>query len=485
MRVPNKKFACCLLLSGVLLSIVLSCNKTSTGRTVTVNSFTPDSGNAGTRVTITGSGFSGTAANDSVAVDGVLASIVSATTTQIVFTMPADPLSIDSALITVLIQGAIVPVGFFHYPAPTPPPPPNQQDVSTFAGSGTPGAANGKGAAASFNRPEGGVFDKQGNLYVADYGNNEIRKIDTAGNVTTYAGTGQPGFGNGSATTATFKNPSGIAIDNHGNLFVTDQGNNAIRMIDPNGNVTTVAGSGAAGAHDAPGVNATFNSPIGLGVDTLGGNIFVGDANNNEIRVINIASGNVMTYAGSTSSGSTDAIIPTGYPQMASFNGPRGLTVIAQGTANLYSLYIFVADYYNNKIREIYTTSGNQTVVLTLAGNQNNSAGFLNSEPASFSSPNGTAWGYSKNVNGPVEFFIADAGNHAIRYSQSDPTSDHAYDMPMLTLAGTGSSGLVNGTYAQAQFNYPDGVAFNPVDGNLYVMDFSNNVIRKIILQPE
>jgi DNA-binding beta-propeller fold protein YncE len=88
-------------------------------------------------------------------------------------------------------------------------------------------------------------------------------------------------------------------------------------------------------------------------------------------------------------------------------------------------------------------------------------------------------------VNGPVEFFIADAGNHAIRYSQSDPTSDHSYDMPILTLAGTGSSGLVNGTYAQAQFNYPDGVAYNPVDGNLYVMDFSNNVIRKIILQPE
>jgi len=483
MRVQLKLFGA-LLFFVALLSIALSCNKTSTGRTVTVSSFTPDSGSAGTQVTITGTGFSANAANDSVAVDGVLAAIVSASSTQIVFTMPPDPLSIDSALITVLIQGAIVPVGFFHYPAPAPPPG-NQQDVSTFAGSGTPGAANGKGTAASFNRPEGGVFDKQGNLYVADYGNNEIRKIDTAGNVTTYAGTGQPGFGNGSATTATFKNPSGVSIDNHGNLFVTDQGNNAIRMIDPNGNVTTVAGSGASGARDAPGVNATFNNPIGLGVDTLGGNLFVGDANNNEIREVNIASGIVTTYAGSTSSGSTDATIPLGNPQMVSFNGPRGLTVIAQGTANLYSLYIFVADYYNNKIREIYTTSGNQTVVLTLAGNQNNSSGFLDPQPASFSSPNGTAWGYAKGVNGPVEFFIADAGNHAIRYSQSDPTTDHSYDMPILTLAGTGSSGLVNGTYAQAQFNYPDGVAYNPVDGNLYVMDFSNNVIRKIIIQPE
>jgi hypothetical protein len=483
MRVQYKQFAGWLLFSGILLSIALSCNKTSTGRTVTVSSFTPDSGSVGTQVTITGSGFSPNAANDSVAVDGVLATIVSATATQIIFTMPPDPLSIDSALITVLIQGAIVPVGIFHYPAPTPPPPPNnQQDVSTFAGSGSPGATNGKGAAASFNRPEGGVFDRKGNLYVADYGNNEIRKIDTAGNVTTYAGTGQPGFTNGSATTATFMNPSGVAIDNHGNLYVTDQGNNAIRMIDPNGNVTTVAGSGASGARDAPGVNATFNSPIGLGVDTLGGNLFVGDANNNEIREINIASGIVTTYAGSTSSGSTDATIPLGNPQMVSFNGPRGLTVIATGQPNSYNLYIIIADYYNNKIREIITNTNNQSEVITLAGNQNNSSGFTNF-PTTFSSPNGTAWGYAK--DGPVEFFIADAGNHAIRYSQSDPTSDIAYDMPILTLAGTGSSGLVNGTYAQAQFNYPDGVAFNPVDGNLYVMDFSNNVIRKIIIQNE
>ena len=474
-----------LLFSGILLSFALSFNKTgttSTGRTVTVNSFTPDSGTVGTQVTITGSGFSATAANDSVAVDGTLATIVSASATQIVFTMPSDPLPIDSALITVLVQGAIIPVGFFRYPAPTPPPPPNnQQNVSTFAGSGSPGATNAKGTAASFNRPEGGVFDSKGNLYVADYGNNEIRKIDTAGNVTTYAGTGQPGFGNGSATTATFMNPSGVAIDNHGNLFVTDQGNNAIRMIDPNGNVTTIAGSGASGAHNGTGTNATFNGPIGLGVDTLGGNIFVGDANNNMIREINIASGAVTTYAGSTTSGSKDTVI-TGNPGLASFNGPRGLTVIATGQPNSYNLFIIVADYYNNKIRQIITNTSNQILVMTLAGNQNNSSGFSNT-PAAFSSPNGTAWGYAK--NGPVQFFIADAGNHAIRYSESDPTSDISYDMPILTLAGTGSSGLVNGTYTQAQFNYPDGVAYNPVDGNLYVMDFSNNVIRKIIIQNE
>ncbi len=480
MRVPYKQFAGCLLFFGILLSIALSCNKTTTGRTVTVSSFSPDTGAAGTQVTITGSGFSGNAANDSVAVDGVLASIISATTTQIVFTMPPDPLSIDSALITVLIQGAIVPIGFFHYPAP-PPPPPVQQDVSTFAGSGRPGATNGKGAAASFNRPEGGVFDSKGNLYVADYGNNMIRKIDTSGNVTTYAGTGQPGFTNGSATTATFAAPSGVAIDNQGNLFVTDQGNNAIRMIDPNGNVTTLAGSGAVGSQDGPGANATFNGPIGLGVDTIVGNLFVGDANNNMIRVVHIATGAVATYAGSTTSGSTDGVI-TGNASLASFNGPRGITVVTVGQANSYNLFVIVADYYNNKIREIITNTNRQTLVITLAGNQNNSPGFANGV-GSFSSPNGTAWGYAK--NGPVEFFIADAGNHAIRYSQSDPTSDLTYEMPILTLAGTGSSGLVNGTYAQAQFNYPDGVAFNPVDGNLYVMDFSNNVIRKIIIQPE
>ncbi len=480
MRVQYRQVAGWLLFFGILLSIALGCNKTSTGRTVTVSSFTPDSGTVGTQVTITGSGFSPNVTNDSVAVDGVLASIVSATATQIVFTMPADPLSIDSALITVLIQGAIVPIGFFHYPAPPPPPPPVQQNVSTFAGSGTPGSADGKGAAASFNRPEGGVFDRKGNLYVADYGNNKIRKIDTAGNVTTYAGTGQPGFTNGSAT-ATFRNPSGVAIDNQGNLFVTDQGNNAIRMIDTNRIVTTLAGSGAAGAQDGPGANATFNSPIGLGVDTIVGNLYVGDANNNMIRVVHIATGQVATYAGSTTSGSTDGVI-TGNAKLASFNGPRGITVVTVGQANSYNLFVIVADYYNNKIREIITNTNNATLVLTLAGNQNNSSGFSNT-PAAFSSPNGTAWGYAK--NGPVELFIADAGNHAIRYSESDATSDLSYDMPILTLAGTGSSGLVNGTYAQAQFNYPDGVAYNPVDGNLYVMDFSNNVIRKIIIQNE
>jgi hypothetical protein len=272
-----------------------------------------------------------------------------------------------------------------------------------------------------------------------------------------------------------------VAIDNHGILFVTDQGNNAIRMIDPNGNVTTLAGSGAAGAHDGVGALATFNSPIGLGVDTIGGNVFVGDANNNMIREINIGTAAVTTYAGSTASGSTDALV-TGNPGLASFNGPRGITVVTVGHPNAYNLFIIIADYYNNKIREIITNTNHQTLVLTLAGNQNNSSGFSNT-PAAFNSPNGTAWGYAR--NGPVEFFIADAGNHAIRYSESDPTSDISYDMPILTLAGTGSSGLVNGTYAQAQFNYPDGVAYNPVDGNLYVMDFSNNVIRKIIIQNE
>jgi hypothetical protein len=476
MRAPYKQVASCLLFFGILIFIALSCNKTSTGRTVTVTSFTPDSGTAGTRVSITGTGFSGTAANDSVAVDGTLATIVSATTTQIVFTMPPDPLSIDSALITVLVQGAIVPVGFFHYPAP----PPVQQNVSTFAGSGSPGSADGKGVAASFNRPEGGVFDKKGNLYVADYGNNKIRKIDSLGNVTTYAGTGQPGFTNGTAT-ATFAAPSGVAIDNYGNLYVTDQGNNAIRMIDTNRVVTTLAGSGAVGAQDGPGANATFNGPIGLGVDTIVGNLYVGDANNNMIRVVHIETGFVATYAGSTTSGSTDGDISLNV-KLASFNGPRGITVVTVGQANSYNLFVIVADYYNNKIREITTNTNKQTQVITLAGHPDNSPGFTNN-PTAFSSPNGTAWGYAK--NGPIEFFIADAGNHAIRYSQADPTIALANELPILTLAGTGSSGLVNGSYTQAQFNYPDGVAFNPVDGNLYVMDFSNNVIRKIIIQPE
>lgn len=466
---------------GLFLLFVLSesCNKTSSGRTVTVTSFSPTTGTAGTQVTITGSGFSSNAGNDSVAVDGTLATIVSATASSIVFTMPANPTSIDSALITVIVQGAVVPAGWFHFMLPSDTTSPSPGQVSTFAGNGSPGAGNGIGAAATFNLPESGVFDNQGNLYVAEFGNNDIRKITPGGVVTTFAGSTTAGFVDGNSTSARFTAPAGIAIDNHGNLFVADQANCAIRKIDPSGNVTTVAGNGTIGYADGTGSAAIFNGPIGIGVDTLGGNLYVADTYNNVIRKIVISTGVVTTIAGSQTAGSTDATV-TANPAAASFNSPRGLCVRTVGAPNAYNLYIFIADYNNNKIREVIINTNPATAVYTLAGNSDNSAGFTNGIPGSFNSPNGTATGFAK--NGTAEFFIADASNHAIRYAAADPTTVSANDLPISTLAGTGQPGLVNGAYLTAEFDDPDGVAYNPLDGNLYVMDFNNNAIRKIVL---
>jgi hypothetical protein len=393
--------------------------------------------------------------------------------------MPANPTSIDSALITVIIQGAIVPAGWFHYTS-SDTTSPLQGMVSTFAGNGSAGASDGTGMAASFNTPESGVFDKQGNLYVADFGNNEIRKITAAGVVTTFAGSTTAGFVDGNGTSARFTAPAGIAIDNQGNLYVADQANCAIRKIDASGNVTTIAGNGTIGYADGTGSGAIFNGPIGIGVDTLGGNLFVADTYNNVIRKIVISTGVVTTIAGSQTAGSTDATVTTN-PAAASFNSPRGLCVRTIGAPNAYSLYIFIADYNNNKIREVITNTNPATAVYTLAGNSNNNTGFTNGAPGSFNSPNGTATGFAKNGN--PEFYIADASNHSIRYALADPTTVSAYNLPVSTLAGTGQPGLVNGSYLTAEFDDPDGVAYNPIDGNLYVMDFNNNAIRKIVLQ--
>ena len=160
--------------------------------------------------------------------------------------------------------------------------------LSEVAGDGSPGSVDGKGHAASFYLPEGIAVDGNNNLYIADCYNNTIRKIDPNGVVTTLAGRAfkrNQGSKNGKGATASFNHPCGIAVDKKGNVYVADVGNNKIRKITPDGMVTTYAGTGKRGAANGDANKASLNRPFGVAVDGAG-NVYVADYQNNLIRKI-------------------------------------------------------------------------------------------------------------------------------------------------------------------------------------------------------
>ncbi len=191
--------------------------------------------------------------------------------------------------------------------------------VSTLAGqAGVEGSADGQGTAASFHFPFGIAVDSSDNLYVADNHNHLIRKIDSSGTVTTLAGqAGITGSADGQGTAASFHFPFGIAVDSSDNLYVADTHNHLIRKIDSSGTVTTLAGqAGITGSADGQGTAASFYSPKGIAVDTLG-NLYMADTDNRLIRKID-PSGTVTTLAGQAGiTGSAD-----GQGTAASFNNP-------------------------------------------------------------------------------------------------------------------------------------------------------------------
>jgi streptogramin lyase len=133
--------------------------------------------------------------------------------------------------------------------------------ISTFAGNGYAGRGDSTGIQSSFYKPQGMVSDSFGNVYVADTENNLIRKISPLGVVTTYAGNGVANYVEGAASSASFNSPQGIVVDSLGNIYVADTGNNVIRKITPGGQVSTIAGSGSAAFADGTGTSASFNGP--------------------------------------------------------------------------------------------------------------------------------------------------------------------------------------------------------------------------------
>lgn len=225
--------------------------------------------------------------------------------------------------------------------------------VTTFAGSGTAGFANGTGAAAQFNGPGGLAIDGSNNLYVADTSNHRIRKITSAGVVTTIAGSGTAGYANANGTSAQFSSPAGVAVNSAGEVFVAEKTSHIIRKIDSSLNVTLYAGTPSSlGNTDGAALSAKFYSPNNIAIDSSN-NLYIADLGNYTIRKITYSNMTVSTLAGSP--GVPGTIDGTG--TAARFNGPHSLLLVGNNT-------LYVSDGYGHAIRKV-TTAG---VVTTTAG---------------------------------------------------------------------------------------------------------------------
>ncbi|MFM7018094.1 SMP-30/gluconolactonase/LRE family protein [Flavobacterium sp.] len=321
------------------------------------------------------------------------------------------------------------------------------QQVTTVAGYGIAGFLDGPGWQAQLKGITGVCTDPQGNIYVADSGNNRIRKIEATGNhmVSTIAGSGVEGYADGIGTNAVFASPNGICIDNQGNLYVTDFWNYKIRKITPSGVVTTVAGK-TPGYVDGTSAIAKFSYLEGICVDTQG-NLFVADGGNHKIRKIT-PTGVVSTIAGSTS-GYQD-----GVGISAQFDYPNGICIDNSNT-------LYVAEFFGGgKIRKIDSLYE----VSTIAGSD---------------------WGYTDGQGTTAQFrfpksicvdnlgnlFVADSGNNRIR--KITPSG--------LVSTYSGSvSGYLDGFITDALFKEPQSIYFDSINNYLIIGDGNNYRVRKI-----
>ncbi|MCL2625434.1 MAG: NHL repeat-containing protein [Cystobacterineae bacterium] len=331
--------------------------------------------------------------------------------------------------------------------------------VSTFAGSGIPGNADGPGEEAQFRFPEDIAIDSEGNLYVTDSNNHRIRKVAPDGEVSTLAGgtvADGPITGNadGPGEDARFYYPRGITIDAQDTLYVADSNNHRIRKMTRDGVVETLAGDGF-GYLDDVGTHALFGFPYGIAIDSEG-NLYVTDSGNHRIRKV-APDREVSTLAGGTVADGPITGDADGPGEDARFYAPHGIVIDAQGA-------LYVSDSSNHRIRRV-TPQGE---VETFLGDE---ANFLDgaAEDARLYFPYGMAIDASGNL------YVVDNGNQRIR--KVTPQGEAS------TLAGDGTLGqLQDGIGSYARFNSPHGISLD-LEGNLYVADYGNHCIRKIVLE--
>lgn len=337
------------------------------------------------------------------------------------------------------------------------------QYISTFAGttqgySGDGGPAN----AAKFNACTGMTVDGAGNIFVADAHNHVVRKIDVTGMITTFAGTGTAGYsGNGGAATAAkLNNPMSVATDAAGNVYIADNVNNVIRVVNAAGKIQNYAGnaiSGYSGDGDTAHL-ASLKLPQAIALDASG-NLYIADGGNNVIRkvgadrIISTVAGNGALGDGGDGGQATDAKLST----------PSGIAVNAAGD-------IYIADIFNNRVRKVDAVSG---IITTIAGNgmTGNSGNGGPATAAYLNYPSSVSLDMLGNV------YLTDAGNSNVRMINTSGIISNIAGSSTSGYAGDGDL-AVNAKLSSPRSVFVDGW------GRIYIVDMGNHVIRKLTNEP-
>ena len=320
--------------------------------------------------------------------------------------------------------------------------------ITTIAGGGS-GGDGGPAVEARLNRPSKVTLDLAGNLFVADSSSHRVRRVDATGTITTVAGTGETGYSGdgGPAVHAKLNEPSDVAFDRAGNLFIADSGNHRVRRVDTSGIITTIT--------------TELYYPRGLAMDGAG-NIFIADTDNHRIRKMD-RSGTITTVAGTGRNGYSGDNGPAVAAQLA---WPRGVAL--DGSGNL-----LIADSWNNSIRRVDATG----TISTIAG----------IGVAGFGGDGGPATGaalhipYGVAADGAGNLFIADSGNHRVRHVDSSGTTTTIAG-PRKNVQFPGGFGGDGGLAIDAYIRFPEGLALDG-SGNLYIADTDNDRIR-VLTQP-
>ncbi|MCL2724766.1 MAG: hypothetical protein FWD69_10055 [Polyangiaceae bacterium] len=330
---------------------------------------------------------------------------------------------------------------------------PKSYVVSTLAGTGKEGDANGPGSKATFNSPYGIAIGPDGSLYVADRDNNKIRRIAVDGTVSTYAGTGDGDLTDGPCATATFSWPWGIAVDANGSVYVADYGNHAIRKITatPTCQVSTLADADSV-ISDA---TSRFN-PTGLTLDASG-NIYFVDRGHHKIRKVAL-DGRVTTIAGTGATGDIDEPTRNGPAQNATFSYPVGITADAEGT-------LYVVEERNGDIRKITTDGQVSNLAVSVIDDTSTHATFWDS--------------YDITIDANGNFLVANTYNNAVCKITSAGEVTTIAGRQRAEYSDRGVVGDADGPADTATFKGPSGVTVSP-RGVMYVADTRNNKIRKI-----